>query len=123
MSIPVIKEPILYVDVDDTLVSWFQGGKGPYDTLVLKSACETDKVELKIHWETVEQIKLHKLRGHSVVVWSAGGAEWANKVVTELGIERLVDAVLAKPSFFLDDQPATNFMQEHKRRDVRMKDE
>lgn len=48
-----------------------------------------------------------KSRGHTVVVWSAGGAEWAEMVVKALQIEHKVDLIISKPDYLFDDKPVT----------------
>ena len=58
--------------------------------------------------------RLHEL-GVGIVVWSAGGEEWANDAVDVLGIRRWVSGVHEKerevqsaypgPQFFIDDWP------------------
>lgn len=114
MSIPVFKEPIVYCDVDDTLVSWKHypeclpgmiGFDDPTGTLFL------DPIN-----EHIEALKAHKLRGHTVIVWSAGGAEWAREVVSKLGLDNYVDACMSKPNWFYDDIPAAEFMPEINRK-------
>ena len=44
-----------------------------------------------------------KARGYSIVVWSAGGSDWAEVAVEALGIEDWVDVVMPKIDFHLDD--------------------
>lgn len=116
---PKFDGPIAFFDVDDTLVSWkyfneFKEGMiefiDPYDDATLY---------LEPIKETIEQLKTHKLRHHKVVVWSAGGAEWAEEVAIKLGIDCYVDLYLSKPSWFYDDLPASEFMPEHIRKDMR----
>jgi len=70
--------------------------------LIMKEGTEED-VFIPIH-SNVDQLKEHKRRGHSVVVWSAGGAEWAAQSVRMLGIEDYVDVAIDKPSFLYDDK-------------------
>jgi len=42
-------------------------------------------------------------RGHAIVVWSGGGADWAEAVVKALKLEEFVDVVTAKPTYYIDD--------------------
>ena len=58
----------------------------------------------------IQQLKNHKARGHVVVVWSQGGADWARKVVEELGLVEYVDVTIAKPMWYYDDIDSTLFM-------------
>jgi phosphoserine phosphatase len=63
-----------------------------------------------VHEGHIESIRKHKLRGHTVVVWSAGGAQWAERVVRELDLVPYVDACLAKPTWHYDDLPANEIL-------------
>ncbi len=87
----------LFVDVDDTLVMWSATGYTP-------------------HKKHIEYLKKFHMRGQKIVVWSAGGWEWAERVVRELGLENVVSAVMCKPAWFVDDMPATEFLPEANRR-------
>ena len=88
-------------DVDDTLIMWHipQGYDGPL--------VETDLDGFKdsgipnIH--AIEHLKKMKARGYAVIVWSAGGSEWADAVVRALQLEDFVDVVMPKIDFHLDD--------------------
>lgn len=82
----VLKAPIVVmVDVDETLVLW-------------------EGTEYKPNFKVIEQLIRHKDRGHYVIVWSAGGVEWAARVVKELNLEHNVDVVMNKPAFMWDDK-------------------
>lgn len=122
---PVLKEPIVFFDIDDTLVSWDSYN---YDT----TADQKTLVEFicpnsgKSFWleainENINAMKVHKLRGHTVVLWSAGGAEWAKEVSSKLEVAVYVDAYMSKPSWFYDDIPSSSFMPESNRRHARLK--
>jgi hypothetical protein len=114
-----IREPIVYCDVDDTLVSWdFTYGDPGEDKLEFVDPADGKTLYLKVIQKTVEALKLHAIRGHSIIVWSAGGAEWAKEVVVRLGLSDVVSACLAKPNWYLDDLPASEFMPERIRRDL-----
>lgn len=81
-----LKKPVVVcIDVDDTLAVW--NGDIYYE-----------------HEEVANQLKRHHLRGHYVIVWSAGGVDWAERVVKEFRLEEHVDLVMAKPSFMWDDK-------------------
>lgn len=81
-----LKNPVIVtIDVDDTLVLW------------------KDR-EYTTNWKVYNQLVRHKIRGHYVIVWSAGGAEWAKKIVDQMDIAHLVDVVMAKPAFMWDDK-------------------
>lgn len=88
----------VWFDVDDTLVLW-----------------DKEKVSYTYSKKHAKALKEHALRGHTVIVWSAGGADWAERVVREMGLEWCVDLVTSKPSWFYDDKTASYFMPEHNR--------
>lgn len=64
------------------------------------------------HLEHIEKLKEHKARGQHVVVWSAGGWEWAEAVVKALGLEEFVDDVEPKGQWWWDDLPKDKICKE-----------
>ena len=85
------------VDVDDTLLIH---DPNPAD----KSKCVmVDGICFIPHQRHIEQIKAHKARGHTILVWSQGGEEWAEKAVKILNLEQYVDYVMDKPYWIYDD--------------------
>ncbi len=76
---------IVYVDVDDTLVRWAGSKSIPRTTVI-------------------GRVKEMATEGHTLYLWSTGGAEYARKVAADLGIEALFTAFLPKPELILDDQ-------------------
>jgi len=89
---------IAYFDVDSTLALWGCDEKdGPfyYPNEVI-----------------INELKQHKLRNHTVVVWSAGGLDWAKRIVKEFKLEEYVDLVICKPSWIWDDLPASKWLPE-----------
>lgn len=136
MKVLPCKQPT-YFDVDDTLVMWNRPAADDPDAIEI--TCPTSRTErfllemtddgnlepdtptetvsvgtwterLKPHKKHIEQLKLHKLRGHTVIVWSAGGWEWAEAVVRALKLEQYVDLVIEKPMWFYDDLMPNEFM-------------
>lgn len=93
-----LSEITVYFDVDETLVMWVEN--------------ENRFVPNEKH---ILALKRHHLRGHTVVVWSAGGSTWAQGVVEGLGIEEHVDYVLSKPHWYYDDLTVDKFMPEMNR--------
>lgn len=104
---------IVFCDVDDTLVGW---GKPEFvdNGNFVQIECEGFKETHWILWENVEALKLHKTRGHKIVVWSAGGYKWAEAVVKALKLEDIVDLVCAKPMWVYDDLQPAEFMPKAK---------
>ncbi len=115
-----------YFDVDDTLITWRpsedareEDGKDCNWLLQTLDINEEGKVYLKTkheedafipHRANIEQLKEHKRRGHTIIVWSAGGWRWAEQAIRMLGIEDYVDLVVEKPSFVYDDKKVQDFM-------------
>lgn len=117
---------ICYFDVDDTLVMW-NPTKEELDERGICITCpgsyvivdkETNEVSLSDPWterllphrKHIEAIKKHKARGHTIVVWSAGGVDWAEAAVKALGLEQFVDLVVCKPSWAYDDVTAAEII-------------
>lgn len=95
----VIKsDKTLFCDCDDTLVVWAKDGHS-----------------FKPHKAHIELLKRFFRRGQPVIVWSAGGYQWALEVVKMLKLQKYVTAVMAKPCWYVDDQSAVEFMPEHNR--------
>jgi phosphoserine phosphatase len=114
-----------FFDVDDTLVMWDATPEQLEErgvdftcpgSLVTIDECGTEgfapewKQRLLPHRVHIEQLKKHKQRGHTIIVWSAGGYDWAAAVVKALGLENYVDLVISKPSWFYDDLMPSEFM-------------
>lgn len=91
------ERPHVYYDVDYTLVRPVQSDKN--------HIVDINGVPWEVNHNLIEEIHLSVSRGHVVIVWSQGGADWAKRVVQALGLEELVDFCLAKPSWFADDKP------------------
>lgn len=94
------ERPHVYYDVDYTLVrplKWLD--KDDQRIIVFNG------FSWIVNNDMIKEIELSKARGHVVIVWSQGGAKWAEDVVKALQIEHMVDACLAKPSWYADDKP------------------
>ena len=101
----------VFFDVDSTLIEWVGNGStlpisylGP--ELVLRDGD---------FWYTVAPIEIHvnlmkefKAVGWQLVVWSAGGADHAERVVKLLGMEDYVDLIVSKPEVYVDDLALDN---------------
>lgn len=119
-----------YFDVDDTLVMWGRGHAGEPGVVAITCppgrharaasdlGFEPDEIVSTGEWTeylvphkgNIEAMKRHKLRGHTIIVWSAGGWEWAHAVVVALELEQFVDLVLEKPRWAYDDLPPNEYM-------------
>lgn len=95
-------DQVVPFDVDDTLVMWSLEDKSknipiqdPYIEGLINYVTPNEK--------HIELMKKYKARGFTIIVWSAGGVEWAKKVVLALQLESYVDAVFTKPNRYIDD--------------------
>jgi len=96
-------------DCDDTLVMWGLEDKSkniPIEDPYIKGLINY----LTPNEKHIELLKKHKARGMTIIVWSAGGVEWAEAVVKALKLQDYVDAVFSKPSRYVDDLPCTEWM-------------
>jgi hypothetical protein len=107
----VIKGKGTFFDVDQTLVLF--GIEDHPEAIEIEANGVKRKVV--IHKKHIEKMKDHAFRGHPVIVWSAGGIEWAEWVVKYLGLENIVTLVIEKPAWFYDDLDAAQFMPEQNR--------
>ncbi|MEJ0087165.1 MAG: hydrolase [Pseudomonadota bacterium] len=85
MSDPYKRGPAIYVDVDDTLVRH----------------ASTSPVPIT---QVIEQVRRLHARGFPLYCWSTGGADYAQRIVTELGLAECFTAFLPKPTILIDDQ-------------------
>jgi hypothetical protein len=96
--------PTAFFDVDDTLVMWdIPEGIEINDDRLVSINCKGIEDRLFPNKHNIELLKKFSARGHSVVVWSGGGADWAEAVVDALGLNQYVDVVVNKPQYYMDD--------------------
>ncbi len=101
----ITSDKVAFFDVDDTLVS----------RTVIPSV---DPIGIGGYlWypirEHIEHIKQYAARpGQKVIVWSAGGWEWAETVVQALGLRSYVDYIMSKPAWYYDDMKAEDILPE-----------
>lgn len=107
---------VAYFDVDDTLILW----EGCSEAVLY--GADHDPMEMNFKGKRlyvrplmthVDQLIEQSCKGLKIVVWSAGGADWAEAVVQHLGLEAYVDVILTKPNFFYDDHKPEDFMRNH----------
>lgn len=116
--ITLLDRPTAYFDVDDTLVMWDHPSADDNENIVTIENKSDGLRRFKFHAEHVEVIKKYKIRGHNVVVWSQGGSDWAVNVVRALGLEKYVDVVAPKPSWYYDDLPASSILEPYRQKYV-----
>jgi predicted HAD superfamily phosphohydrolase YqeG len=79
------KRAVIYVDVDDTLVRHASSKPIPITRVI-------------------DQVRRLHARGFSLYCWSTGGAEYARRIATELGVAECFTEFLPKPTILIDDQ-------------------
>lgn len=121
MQILECKRPI-YFDVDDTLVLWHVNLDDVPKVKIISPPSkhfvgqleefEVPEYEeyLTPHLKHIEELKKLKLKGHTIIVWSQGGHDWAASVVKGLNLEEYVDYVIEKPTKYYDDLDSRTFM-------------
>jgi FMN phosphatase YigB (HAD superfamily) len=85
-----MRQRIVFVDVDDTLVR----------------SSGTKRVPMP---GVVARVRELHAQGVGLYLWSSGGAEYARLSAQELGIEGCFSAFLAKPDAYIDDQPVSDW--------------
>lgn len=96
--------PTVYVDVDDTLLMWsLPEGIETNDDRLITVRCREYSERLFPNEHNILLLKRLATRGHAIVVWSGGGADWAEAAVNALGLNRYVEAVSGKPQYYIDD--------------------
>ena len=96
--------PTAYFDCDDTLIMWdIPEGMSLNDDKLVTVSCRDYSDRLLPNKYNIELLVKMAKRGHGIVVWSAGGADWAEAVVKALGIEEYVNVVTGKPNYYIDD--------------------
>lgn len=100
-------DKVAFFDIDDTLVAWRPVITVDVDATYIEMQDSDGTTQLlEPMWKNIEALKLHKLRGQKIVVWSAGGYDWARQAVEALGLENYVDIVMSKPAWWYDDMTA-----------------
>ncbi len=91
----------VFIDVDNTIASWFEPTLPGHGKISISFAGET--VYLTPHNYHIQLVKMYKARGYTTFVWSANGVAHAKQVVEKLGLPDYVDFVLTKPCKHMDD--------------------
>lgn len=103
MAIILENDNVTCFDVDDTLVLWDVPAGLDANRIEFSNYGYTER--LLPHDKHIKCLKQLKFRGHAVVVWSAGGWEWAKEVAIRLGIIDDIDIIMCKPKWMVDDLP------------------
>lgn len=103
-------KPIVFYDVDDTLVVWNDQSED-----AVKFNAGAYNVFAVPHKKHIQLMKEFKARGFTIVVWSQGGSQWAESVIKTLALESVVDIIMPKPYWYVDDLHVTRWMTDDKR--------
>lgn len=97
---------ITYVDVDETLIFWEAKDIDADDCVIEVTDPYINGTRVKVvpHWRNIRLLQRKFGQGHKIVVWSAGGSEWAETIVKALKIEPFVHLILSKPTHIIDDK-------------------
>lgn len=98
---------VVCFDVDDTLI-WASGDNKARIVIPLNNG---HHVFLKPNHATINNLKYHAAQKHHIIVWSKAGADWAQKICLELGIDTLIDEYMTKPFVYYDDKDANTWME------------
>lgn len=98
-----------FFDCDDTLVLWDNPNDGT-EKIYIKNELGNE-LPVWPHTRHIEKLRQHHLRGHYVVVWSAGGHAWCEDVVNQLNLESYVDLIICKPQWAWDDLTPNEFIR------------
>ena len=113
-------QKVFGVDIDETLVLMEIFENGIPDWVDPKSILWlTSKTGVKVptlpHARHIAIVKQFAARDFTLVAWSAGGEEWAYKVVMALGLEHEFTYSMSKFDWIMDDKPASAFLPETNR--------
>ena len=101
--------PTSYFDVDDTLIMWEIPENFPEEELV-QMECRDHAFPVAPNKHNVNLLKQFAKKGHAIIVWSAGGSDWAESAVKGLGLEDYVDVVMGKPNYYVDDKKVEDWI-------------
>lgn len=101
--------PVSFFDVDNTLVMFDEYKEVPGKKVDIITN-NGEIITLTVHTEHIEILKQLKNRGYTIVIWSAGGSNWAEKVIMSLGIENYIDLIIPKPQSIFDDLELSEFL-------------
>lgn len=95
-----------YFDVDQTLVLCRLGKHS--DAVIVNEGRFHEAVVP--NGPVIDDLMWLSRRGHTIIVWSKEGADWAEAVVKALGLDAYVALCLEKPTGYYDDLEAPEFM-------------
>lgn len=99
-------ENVVFFDCDDTLII----GAGPGKKIEILDPTGGPDISTFAHEPNIRLLLEEKARGSFVIVWSRGGYQWANNILTALGLMDRVDLVMSKPLVYFDDTPIEKWL-------------
>lgn len=105
-----------YFDIDDTLIMWSPKQEDldrygvdfehTYDDGVIR------KGRILPHRVHIRQLIKHAMRGHTIILWSAGGEEWSYAAAKALGLDKYGTIyTMEKPRWAYDDKRPNEFFE------------
>lgn len=100
---------VIPFDVDDTLILWRPDDKT--NLIKIKHPMYTNAhFHVKPNKKAIDLLNKHKAAGDFIIVWSAGGYDWALNIVKALKLKDKVDLIMTKPDLYYDDLPVQEWM-------------
>lgn len=94
---------VVFFDVDETLVNWHIHENEENTITVSDPYIEDKLITLSPHQRNIDLLLRNYGQQRTIVVWSLGGALWAEAVVKALKLEKYVTLILTKPKIYVDD--------------------
>ena len=101
---------IVPCDVDCTLIDYKIDDKDP--RLLIEVGLVPGK-EIKVFpiLEHIQMLKNMKASQAYILIWSGSGYAWAKHIIDKLQLNDYVDLIMSKPSWYIDDTPAEEWMK------------
>lgn len=109
----VIKsEQLICVDVDDSLLLWNSPARlsASKDAVDFSNPYTGMRHRVAVHMPHVLVVRQRLQRGATIVLWSASGWQWAEAAAIACNINGENLIIASKPSFYIDDKSAENWM-------------
>lgn len=96
------------VDCDDTIIQW---NLSKYPDLPRITINYNGPAVVVLNQRNINTVKKFKLLGYPIIIWSRTGADYAEVIARATGLDKIATAYMNKPLFYLDDLPASKWMQ------------
>lgn len=104
----IFNERIYCFDVDDTLVQW--SSRGTFGEVYMTDPVLEESMSIVPNLNNIRLLKEKRARGCFIIVWSQGGARYAEAVIAALKLSDHVDLILTKPSGIIDDKDPNEWL-------------